>query len=99
MGETDRGPRFILDADGWTYAHLCFGDGVVGDETTKRSIQDNHDRVLIYDLNGRLLRIEFLGSTIDLSDLPQDKVIPPDKDLATLLSSEKINPLAGASLG
>jgi hypothetical protein len=44
--------------------------------------QKEHDRVLRYNTNGKLVEIEFVpGEVVDLRDLPQDATIPSDAKL------------------
>ena len=55
--------------------------------------QKEHDRVLRYNNNGKLVEIEFAqGEVVDLQDLPQDATIPSDAKLVELFNAHDITP-------
>lgn len=63
---------FERDESGFTAGYLALQEGNIA-----KRFPQYEDRVLDFGLDGELLGIEFLDSSIiDLTNLPQDEVIP-----------------------
>lgn len=92
MNPNEIAPVYEPDASGMTsgYLRLRF---VSEGEAAVQFVQRDKSRVFDYSKTGHLLGIEFLKpGKVDLTELPQDDIVPQDGELVEIFSSQGITP-------
>lgn len=86
---------FERDESGYTGGYLALQEGF-----SAKQFSQSEDRVLDFGLNGELIGIEFLDSSvINLTNLPQDEVIPSQDFLDGYFSVAGFDTITDVDLG
>lgn len=91
MGKVNKESRFVMDSNG--QGCLRLGKDIPAQRLSKPFLQVDNSRILEYTSTGRLAGITFLDlSNVDLSNLPQDDIIPADPVLLEIFNVHNLTP-------
>ena len=92
MNPNEVAPIYEPDVSGETSGYLKLRFAGQG-EAEIQFVQPDKSRVFDYSRTGRLLGIEFIEpGKVDLTELPQDEIVPQDGELVEIFSSYGITP-------